>query len=298
MKTFVTILVTMLLFIVFLGRVTTQEAEQVEEQLIQMSMMQMMMGSMGRMFTPQMLLSLADELRLEKEQVTSIQKIALDLQKEIIRKNAELSIAEIELNALLNQDKIDLKQTREKIQQIATLSGEARIAQIKAFIEAKEVLTDEQRGLLFTWISQYERHDMVREIYEKRLYTTNGERIYYTATNDSDQKIPFGDGPPWFRMMGGSCVSCHGVDGKGGIPIMMSSMVAPNITYQSLTGGDHAHHGHEHEAGTTYTDELIKRAITDGISASGYPLIKAMPRWEMSEKDQNDLLEYLKILDD
>ncbi|MBC8231602.1 periplasmic heavy metal sensor [bacterium] len=295
MKTFVTILVTMLLVVVFLGIVTTQEAEQLEEQPIQMSMMQMMMG---RMFTHQMLLPLADELRLNKEQVTSIQKIALDLQKEIIRKNAELSIAEIELNALLSQDKIDLKQTREKIQQLATLSGELRIAQIKAFIEAKEVLTDEQRGLLFTWMSQYERHDMVREIYEKRLYTNNGERIYYTATNDSDQKIPFGDGPPWFRMIGGSCVNCHGADGKGGIPVMMTSVVAPGITYQSLTGGDHAHHGHEHEAGTTYTDELIKRAITDGISASGYPLIKAMPRWKMSEKDQNDLLEYLKILDD
>lgn len=117
----------------------------------QMPMMQMMMGGgmmgqMHRMPTPQMLLFLADELELEEEQVKSIQKMGFALQKEVIQKNADRAIAELELSALLSQDEIDLEQAQKKIQQIATSEGELRIAQIKASIEAKEVLTDEQRS--------------------------------------------------------------------------------------------------------------------------------------------------------
>ena len=152
-------------------------------------------------------------------------------------------------------------------------------------------------GLLFTGVFQYGFHGMMGGTYGKSSYTTNGERIYYTATNDSGQKIRFSAGPPWLRMMGGSCVNCHGVNGKGAVPVMMSSVVAPDITYQSLTGGEHAHgHEDEHEEGAAYTDELIKRAITDGIGASEHPLNETMPRWKMSEKDLNNLLEYLRKL--
>ncbi len=53
---------------------------------------------------------------------------------------------------------------------------------------------------------------------------------------------------------------------------------------------------YEHEGGATYTDELIKRSITDGIGASGHALDKTMPRWKMSEKELDDLLEYLRSL--
>lgn len=119
-------------------------------QMMKGGMMQGMMGGgmmdqMHKMPTPQMLLSLTDELKLDEEQIKSIQKIGFDLQKEVIRKNADRSIAGVELNALLCQDEIDLGQAQQKIQQIATLMGELRIAQIKASIEAKKVLTEEQQ---------------------------------------------------------------------------------------------------------------------------------------------------------
>jgi Spy/CpxP family protein refolding chaperone len=107
-----------------------------------------MMGWMHGMFTPQMLLFWAGELNLEEEQIKSIQMVGFDLQKEIIQKNADRSIASVELNALLGQDEIDLQQAQQKIQQIATLGGKLRVAQIKAFINTKEVLTEEQRAKL------------------------------------------------------------------------------------------------------------------------------------------------------
>ncbi|MBM3241100.1 hypothetical protein FJZ31_32860 [Candidatus Poribacteria bacterium] len=120
-------------------------------QMMKSGMMQGMMGGgmmaqKHQMPTPQMLLSLADELKLNEEQVKSIQKIGFALQKEVIQKNANRSIAEVELNELMSQDEINLEQAQRKIQQIASLEGEVKIAQIKASIDAKKVLTDEQRA--------------------------------------------------------------------------------------------------------------------------------------------------------
>ncbi|RSD33769.1 MAG: hypothetical protein CI953_1350, partial [Methanohalophilus sp.] len=74
-------------------------------------------------------------------------------------------------------------------------------------------------------------------------------------------------GPRWLSVHGGSCVSCHGVDGKGGVPIMMGTAVPPDITYEALTAD--AHNEDEHEVHSVYTDETIKTAIKQGIDPSG-----------------------------
>jgi len=46
-----------------------------------------------------------------------------------------------------------------------------------------------------------------------------------------------------------------------------------------------------------YTDETIKRAITQGVDPAGEPLEWPMPRWSMSDEDLEDLLDYLKSLE-
>ncbi len=43
-------------------------------------------------------------------------------------------------------------------------------------------------------------------------------------------------------------------------------------------------------------EALIKRAVTEGLDADGEPLDRTMPRWQMSERDLNDLIAYLKQL--
>lgn len=50
----------------------------------------------------------------------------------------------------------------------------------------------------------------------------------------------------------------------------------------------------EHEP---YTDETIKRAITEGVEPNGEPLDWLMPRWSMSDEDLDDLIEFLETLD-
>jgi mono/diheme cytochrome c family protein len=127
-------------------------------------------------------------------------------------------------------------------------------------------------------------------------YRSNGAQIYFTATSRRGTPVTSD-----FRMgmMGGgrvACVTCHGPDGRGGpVRMMMRAFDAPDIRYETLTSEEHREEDeHEHEP---WTDETIKRAITEGVEPNGKPLDWQMPRWTMSEADLDDLLEFLKRLD-
>jgi cytochrome c oxidase subunit II len=127
-------------------------------------------------------------------------------------------------------------------------------------------------------------------------YVSNGERIYFTGVSETGPRIT-SQTPGMHRMPAGrlACADCHGIDGRGGtVRMMMSSFEAPDIRYHKLTedthNGDHADH-------PPYTDEDIKRAITEGIDPSGEPLEWFMPRWEMTDEQLDDLIAYLMTLD-
>lgn len=126
-------------------------------------------------------------------------------------------------------------------------------------------------------------------------FASNGEQIFFTGTS-SRGTIFTTEGPFWFQMHGGGCATCHGPNGHGGRVAMMGSFTAPNITYKVLTGEEESEENHEegHEA---YTDAQIKQAITRGIEPDGGELSQNMPRWQMSDKDLDDVIEYLKTLD-
>ncbi|WP_233085431.1 c-type cytochrome [Methanococcoides orientis] len=125
-------------------------------------------------------------------------------------------------------------------------------------------------------------------------FSSNGEMIYYTGLNENRQEIPVSGGPHWLYVHGGSCVSCHGVDGKGGVPIMMGTVIPSDITYEVLTSEEE--HENEHEEHPPYTDETITIAIREGKDPSGEELDYTMPRWDLSDEDMEDLIEYLKTL--
>jgi cytochrome c oxidase subunit II len=124
-------------------------------------------------------------------------------------------------------------------------------------------------------------------------YSSNGERIYHTGVNDRDERIAFEGGPMWLYAHGGACVTCHGESGRGGRPVMMLRAVPADIRYESLISGKYDPSG---EVGTPYTDELIVRAIRQGIDPDGKPLDPGMPRWQMTDNDVRDVIEYLKSL--
>ncbi len=123
----------------------------------------------------------------------------------------------------------------------------------------------------------------------------NGDAIYLTGVNQDHLAIPFDEGPKWLKRRRLGCVACHGPNGKGGFLIWPSLKLAPDIRYESLTKGKHVHGGRR-ETHPRYTDDLIKRAVTQGIKADGKPLDPVMPRWKLSDEDFRDLLAYLKQL--
>jgi mono/diheme cytochrome c family protein len=131
-------------------------------------------------------------------------------------------------------------------------------------------------------------------------YSSNGERIYVSATSSSGQRITSSGGVMMMHQL--ACVNCHGSDGKGGRVglMMMATLDVPDITWHNLTqedGHDGPEDGEEHDEHPPYTEETLKRAITRGLDPAGEPLDEAMPRWRMSEDDLDDLVDFIKTLD-
>jgi Spy/CpxP family protein refolding chaperone len=96
----------------------------------------------GRM---DMLGRLADRLDLSEEQRDEIKDVLTAHQKYMIQQKADRELAEVELRELTMKDDPDLDAIEEQIKQIASLEAGMRYSQIKAMVDAKSVLTDEQR---------------------------------------------------------------------------------------------------------------------------------------------------------
>ncbi len=126
-------------------------------------------------------------------------------------------------------------------------------------------------------------------------FTSNGQQIFLTGTSQSGDAITARIG--YMQMANGatSCADCHLEDGRGGSwRTMMGSFRVPDITYPVLTSKqEHEEGGRKHPP---YTEATIKRAITQGVDPAGQPLQPPMPRWSMSARDLNDLMQYLKNL--
>lgn len=126
--------------------------------------------------------------------------------------------------------------------------------------------------------------------YGKNSFSSNGERIYYTGIDSANTRVGVEGGPMWIYMNGGSCVNCHGANGKGGVPVMMGTATPADLTNL------YSAHTHGNEKMTPYNDDLLKRAITKGIAVNGRGLDPTMPTWYMAEEDLNDLVAYIKTL--
>lgn len=140
-------------------------------------------------------------------------------------------------------------------------------------------------------------------------YTSNGEGIYFTATNDRGERIPYAGGPAFGGMMGASltCAACHGSDARGGFHTMhMQAMDAPDIRYAALKGeaGEHGREqGDDHDGEPSgelndehgdYTLENFRQAVVLGQHPDEDTLSRDMPRWQMSDDDLADLFEFIQ----
>ena len=84
------------------------------------------------------------DLGLTLDQERKLRDLRTEFAKESERRTAEIRVAEIELDALLEQDKWDLAKIEPKVKQIATLQGDLRLARIKTLEAGRAVLTPQQ----------------------------------------------------------------------------------------------------------------------------------------------------------
>lgn len=134
-------------------------------------------------------------------------------------------------------------------------------------------------------------------------FTSNGERIYFTATSERGERIAYSGGPgTGGMMMGGAltCASCHGPTAQGGQHVMhMQVMDAPDVRWSALIGEAAEGHGdaEEHaDHAADYNLDTFRLAVVEGKHPDGEPLNSDMPRWTVGREDLNDLLDYLKSL--
>jgi Spy/CpxP family protein refolding chaperone len=94
------------------------------------------------------MLSHRDKLGLSADQVRQLERLRSDYEKESIRKDADLRIAEMDLQTLLDSPAVDMGKVESKVREIEKLRADLRLARIRAVEKGKEQLTSEQRQKL------------------------------------------------------------------------------------------------------------------------------------------------------
>ncbi len=88
------------------------------------------------------------QLNLSDKQKEALAAIRSRVTKEVIRKRADLEVAQVELRDLLAREPVDMKAVEASLKKAEALRTDLRLARIKAREEVKAQLTPEQRTQL------------------------------------------------------------------------------------------------------------------------------------------------------
>lgn len=117
-----------------------------------------------------------------------------------------------------------------------------------------------------------------------------GHRIYLRGNGSAPIKaIVGGDASAPIPATVTPCVNCHGYDGRG---IKEGGLSPSNLQWSELTK-PYASGARTHGP---YTPSTLRRAFTMGFDPAGNALDPAMPRYQMSMRDADDLVAYLRTL--
>jgi Spy/CpxP family protein refolding chaperone len=103
-------------------------------------------GMAGKgMHGEQMMKEKFEALGLDEKQKETVMAIHLKTKKEMVRKKADVEVAQIELKELLGKDPVDLQAAEAKVKQIEALKTDMKMTHIRTREEVKKVLTPEQK---------------------------------------------------------------------------------------------------------------------------------------------------------
>jgi len=132
------------------GQGMMQDGKPMMGQGMMGGMMGMGRRCMGR-FNPwfqygvTLILENSAKLELSDEQKDRLDNTRRKYTKDIIRQDAEIRVAEIDLEALLKKPEINLSEIKEVLKKIGNMETQVEYLRIEAFNEARKILTDEQR---------------------------------------------------------------------------------------------------------------------------------------------------------
>ena len=95
-----------------------------------------------------LILSHRDELNLSSDQARNLERLKNDFEREAVKNEGDLRVAELDLSEILKADSVDVKKAESKIREIERLRADLRLARIRAIEQAKAVLSQEQRDKL------------------------------------------------------------------------------------------------------------------------------------------------------
>lgn len=101
-----------------------------------------------------------DELGLSDEQVERIKSLKIATKKNLIKTQAEIDIVKIDIRAEMWKDTVDAEAIKKLIDKEYELKKEKAKSSIDAYVNLKEILTEEQRKKLKTLFEDYHKKKM------------------------------------------------------------------------------------------------------------------------------------------
>ena len=119
-----------------------------------------------------------------------------------------------------------------------------------------------------------------------------GKLIYTTGIGSTDQKVTANMSGVQIPATIMPCINCHNASGTGNPE---GGITPSNITWKQLTrsyGGKRI----SGESYPAYTVQTLGKVITTGIDPGGNKLHNAMPTYNMTRTDLDNLISYIKVL--
>ncbi len=105
-------------------------------------------GGRGERPIVTIMLQRRDELGLTPEQVQALESLRSDFQREAIRREADLRVTEMDLEALLQADSVEMGKVEAKVREIERFRADLRLARLGVIERGKAQLTQDQRAKL------------------------------------------------------------------------------------------------------------------------------------------------------
>jgi hypothetical protein len=96
-----------------------------------------------------------EKLGLSADQTRNLEQLRENFQKDSIRKEADLRVAEMDLNGLLEAQPVDMAKVEAKLREIERLRADLRLARIRTIEKGKDQLTTDQRKKLQELLSDH-----------------------------------------------------------------------------------------------------------------------------------------------